>query len=142
MITRNSRNPQDSQLTIEQRFEALPGLINSDEGLVRRGRFLTVDMLVGLGESAYHLSILEGRIEDCSRGPQLMRSWRFAVRAKRDAWQRFWEPEPEPGFHDLFAMTKAGWATVEGELQPFMANLQYFKDVLAAPRHLTAEQHA
>jgi hypothetical protein len=31
-------------------------------------------------------------------------------------------------------MTKSGDATVEGDFQPFMANLRYFKDLLAAPR--------
>jgi hypothetical protein len=44
---------------------------------------------------------------------------------------------PEAGYHDLFAMAKAGQARVEGDLQPLMANLRYVKDVLASPRRLT-----
>jgi hypothetical protein len=66
-----------------------------------------------------------------------MRPWRFAVRADAEAWEEFWRPVPRPGFHDLFAMTKAGRATVEGDLQPLMANLRYLKEVLAAPRRLS-----
>jgi hypothetical protein len=31
---------------------------------------------------------------------------------------------------------------VEGDLHPFMANLLYFKDVLAAPRKENAERQA
>jgi hypothetical protein len=41
---------------------------------------------------------------------------------------------PEPHFHDLLAMAKRGALAIEGDVQPFMANLFYFKDVLAAPR--------
>jgi hypothetical protein len=41
---------------------------------------------------------------------------------------------PKPGWHDLFALTKRGEAVLEGDLHPFMAHLQYFKDVLALPR--------
>ena len=41
---------------------------------------------------------------------------------------------PAPGYHDLFAMTKAGHAKVEGDLRPLMQNLRFIKDVLAAPR--------
>jgi hypothetical protein len=41
---------------------------------------------------------------------------------------------PKAGWHDLLALTKRGEATLEGDIRPFMANLQYFKDVLALPR--------
>jgi hypothetical protein len=42
---------------------------------------------------------------------------------------------PKPGFHDLLALTKRGEAVLEGDLHPFIAHLQYFKDVLALPRY-------
>ena len=67
-----------------------------------------------------------------------MRSWTFGIRATASAWRRFWQPVPEPDWHDLFALTKRGAAIIEGDLQPLMANLQYMKDVLAAPRRLRA----
>jgi hypothetical protein len=43
---------------------------------------------------------------------------------------------PEPGWHDLFALTKRGTASFEGDLRPLLQNLQYFKDLLALPRRL------
>jgi hypothetical protein len=46
----------------------------------------------------------------------------------------YWQAAPRPGFHDLLALTKRGEAMLEGDLHPFMTNLQYFKDVLALPR--------
>ena len=67
-----------------------------------------------------------------------MCSWTFGVRATASAWRQFWQPVPEPGWHDLFALTKRGAAAIEGDLQPLMANLQDMKDVLAAPRRLRA----
>ncbi len=63
-----------------------------------------------------------------------MRSWRFAYRASPAAWAEHWQSAPRPGFHDLLALTKRGEADLEGDLHPFIANLQYFKDVLALPR--------
>ncbi|HSE95494.1 MAG TPA: hypothetical protein VLD61_06350 [Methylomirabilota bacterium] len=119
---------------VEARFEALPALVNADAGLVRRGRHLTTTFLVELGRTAYLVHVVEGRLARLDRGPFLMQAWSFAVRAPAEAWARFWEPVPVPGYHDLFAMTKAGVARVEGDLQPFLANLRYVKDVLAAPR--------
>jgi len=117
-------------------IDRLPGLVNGDEALVRRGRFLTCDFLVEVGDVAYHVSVEQGRIASVTLGPALMRPWRFAIRAAEEAWREFWQPVPRAGYHDLFALTRFGRARIEGDLQPLMANLRYIKDVLAAPRRL------
>ena len=113
---------------------ALPDLVNADAELVRRGARLTTVFLLGVDETEYLVHVAGGRVTAVERGPFLMRSWSFAVRAPADAWARFWRTLPEPGYHDVFAMKKLGVARVEGDLWPLMAHLRYVKDVLAAPR--------
>jgi hypothetical protein len=115
-------------------IEALPALVDADAALVRRGRFLTVTFLLGVGDTSYLVRVVEGRIARVERGPFLLRPWSFAIRAPAEAWQKFWAPVPAPGYHDLFAMTRIGAARIEGDLYPLMAHLRYVKDVLAAPR--------
>jgi len=56
------------------------------------------------------------------------------MRATSRALAQYWQPMPRPGWHDLLALTKRGEAVLEGDIHPFMTNLQYFKDVLALPR--------
>lgn len=124
--------PEDRHVMAEIR--RLPELAADDRDLARRGRFLDVECLVGSFAAPLHLTIAQGRIVDVAAGPTLMRSWRFAFRATPEAWIEHWQPLPRPGFHDLLALTKRGAATLEGDLQPFLANLQYFKDLLALPR--------
>jgi hypothetical protein len=116
----------------------LPEIVNADDGLVRRGQRLTTTFLLAVGDVEYLVHVAAGRLASVERGPFLLRSWSFAVRASADAWARFWEPLPEPGYHDLFAMKKLGVARVEGDLWPLMAHLRYVKDVLAAPRRAPA----
>lgn len=117
-------------------IERLVDLVNGDEALVRRGRFLTCDFLVEVGERPYHVSVVSGRIASVTEGPALMRPWRFAVRASEEAWRELWQPVPRAGFHDLFALTRFGRARIEGDLQPLMANLRYVKEVLETPRRV------
>jgi hypothetical protein len=126
--------------TLEARLEALPSLVNDNAALVRRGRFLTTTFLMEVGEVAYLVQVVEGRVVGVERGPFLMRSWSFALRASADAWRRFWEPIPAPGYHDLFAMKKGGVARIEGDLHPLMANLRYVKELVAAPRSTAGER--
>jgi hypothetical protein len=115
-------------------FERLSEWVNADAALVRRGRYLSTTFLIEVGEVCWLITVHEGRVSRVERGPFLMRDWAFAVRASEDVWRRFWQPVPEPGFHDLFALTKGGHARVEGNLVPLMANLRYVKDLLAQPR--------
>lgn len=118
-------------------IEKLPELVNSDEVLVRRGRYLSVDFMIEVGERQYIVRVREGRIAGVDSGPFVMPSWTFAVRGSAEAWERFWEPVPAPGWNDIFALRKDGRMTLDGDLQPLMANLLYIKEVLAAPRKLT-----
>jgi len=117
-------------------IDRLPGLVNSDEALVRRGRFLTCAFLVGVGDTAYLVSVEQGRIATVTPGPESARQWRFAIRASAEAWREFWQAVPRAGYHDLFALTRFGRARIEGDLLPLMANLRYVKEVLETPRRL------
>jgi hypothetical protein len=120
-------------------FDRLPQLLNDNAFLVRRGAFFDARFQVGIGAVPFDIGITSGRLTAFERGPFLMRSWRFAIRGTAEAWMRLWQPAPEPGWHDIFALTKRGAMTIDGDLWPVMANLQYLKDLLALPRGVTAE---
>ena len=120
-------------------FEHVPGLLDGDPGLIRRGAFFDARFQVGIGAIPFDVIVAAGRITSLARGPFVMRSWRFAVRGSAEAWRRLWQPMPDAGWHDLLALTKRGCVVLEGDLQPLMANLQYVKDVLVLPRRLPLE---
>lgn len=116
------------------RFARLPQLLAADTELIRRGRWLAIDCRIDVGNDPFFLSIRDGALVALDRGARLMRSTVFAFRATDQAWTEFWKPIPEPGWHDLFALTKRGAASMDGDLRPLLQNLQYFKDLLALPR--------
>jgi pimeloyl-ACP methyl ester carboxylesterase len=117
-------------------IERIADLVNADANLVRRGRFLSTTFLVEIGDKGYLIKIIEGRVVSVTPGPFVTPNYSFALRASADEWEIFWQKLPPPGHHDIFALFKRGKLVIEGDLQPFMANLLYLKDVLAAPRKL------
>ena len=135
------RLQENSTNDLAAMIEKLPDLVNGDAALVRRGRTLTVDVLIEIGATPYYLSIERGRVARIERGPLLTRSWSFAIRGSEHAWRQFWLPMPPPHFHDLFALAKRGEFRIEGDFYPLMSNLLYFKALLAAPRRLAGEAH-
>jgi hypothetical protein len=121
------------------RFARLPDLLAVDTDLRRRGRWLDVDCRIDIGAEPFHLAIRKGELANVERGPRLMRAVAFTIRATDEAWRQHWRKVPEPGWHDLFALTKRGAASLDGDLRPLLQNLQYFKDLLALPRRLPKE---
>ena len=127
-------SPDDADAEIVRTFARIPALLEQDQALILRGRYLDCECLLGPIDHPFHVSIRGGRIIDLTPAPVLMRSWRFSYRASATAWAEYWKTAPPPGWHDLLALTKRKEASLEGDLHPFMAHLQYFKDVLALPR--------
>ena len=123
-----------AEAELARRLMRLPELVNGDPVLVRRGRFVTLDLRLDLGTVPYTVTVERGRIAALEPERQLMRSYRFAVRGGEESWRAFWQPCPPPHHHDIFALQKSGAFRIEGDLLPLMTNLLYFKAVLAAPR--------
>jgi len=115
-------------------LEALQARVNADAGLVRRGRYLTTTFLLQSGDISWLVSIFEGRIVSVTRGPFVMPSSSFALRASEAEWQQFFLAKPPPGSNDLMALVRRKALKAEGDLQVFMAHLRYFKEALAKLR--------
>ena len=115
-------------------IENLADYVNDNHALVRRGRYIDFEILVGVGEVNYIVRISGGCVINVRRQKVNIDSGRFAIRAPAEIWNQFWQPIPKRNHHDLFSMLAAGLARIDGDLLPFMQNLQYFKDLLAAPR--------
>ena len=115
-------------------IDKIARLVNADAGLVRRGRFVDTTFLIAVDDAYTLIRIQEGRVVKVTPGPFITPDYSFALRAPRSVWEKFWQPLPPLGFTDIFALVKQKLMRVEGDLHPFMANLLYFKDVIAAPR--------
>ena len=120
------------------RFEQIGERVNTTPELVRRGRYLSTTLLVGIGQVNYYVTIDAGRVTAVERGPKLTVTTALTIRAEPDIWLKYWEAIPAPSWNDLSALVKHKRATLEGDFRLLMANLQYVKDVLASPRQARA----
>lgn len=117
-------------------FTAIPDLVNQHSRLQQQGRHVTTQFLVMSSEEQYLFAVHKGKMS-VTTGPLVMPEWQFTLRAQTQGWERFWAPNPEPGWHDLFAMIKFKTLVAEGDLHPFITNLFWFKEILAIPRSLS-----
>lgn len=117
-----------------ERLLTIPDLHRALPHLGSMHRFAKFACFVGAAGSGLHFTVQDGQIVEAAPGPILMKSYGFAFRATPDAWAEHWRERPKAGFHDILALTKRGVATLEGDMRAFLANLQFFKDLLALPR--------
>jgi len=113
-------------------LENLAGRVNADSNLVRRGRHVNTTFLIAIDNTDHLIRVAEGRIVSVTPGPFITPNYSFALRAAREAWDKLWSATPIPGYTDVFALVKKKLLRIEGDLHPFMANLIYFKGVIAA----------
>ena len=78
--------------------------VNEDPEMAVIGDWFSLDFKLSFEGSAWLLSVREGRIEDIVRRPRFDRPARFTIAAPMRVWTKFIRPDPEPLYHDFFAM--------------------------------------
>lgn len=112
--------------------------VNNNDHLQHLGRFCNTELLLQSGEQSVQIAIEHGGIVNLFDGPLNMRAWQFALRAQPQTWNEFWKPIPAVGYNDIFALSRHGYLTIEGDVGHLLGNLRYLKDVLATPRQILA----
>jgi len=115
-------------------IEALPDRIAARPHLLRLGALVSETVLLRVDEIEHYLRFDRGRLAAVIPGPSKKIPYRFAIITDREAIEKFWQPLPEPGFHDIFGLVKIGRAEILGDILALVKNLRYFKEVLALPR--------
>ena len=119
-------------------IEKLVELVNADEALVHRARWMNADMLLVIGDAAYLLEIRDGRIVAWGLADRYLSAFDFAIHGTAEAWTEFWQPVPKPRHHDIIALMREGKMRIDGNVAMAMANLLTIKLMLEKPRQLGA----
>lgn len=99
-----------------------------------RNRDVNLHLLLGFGEESVWVSIQHGKVTLATHEIKPLTPHDVSISAAPEVWERFWEGTPAAGSHDIFALAKRGEMQIQGNLQPFMAHLQFVKDLLAVGR--------
>mgnify|MGYP001360469733 FL=1 len=119
---------------MENLMDGLQAVVNEDASLQHWGRCVSLEFLLGVGNTDYLIRIEEGNVTGVRLRSLPIESGVFTIRAAADVWAEHWRPVPKRDYHDLFSMLSAGLAQLDGDITPLMQNLIYFKELIAAPR--------
>jgi len=115
-------------------LETLKERAAGDALLARFGLDLDCALLVGDGDTDWLIRIERGAVAHVTKGPLVMPKSDLRLRAASEAWARFLEPVPPPGYHDLFALRRYRRIQIEGDIRLMSAYLFYIKRLFALLR--------
>lgn len=116
-------------------LSAMQNRLASSPHLGRIGALFSETVLLQIDQSEFYLVFENGRLSRIIEGPSMKIPYRFAFVTDAGALGKFWQPRPEPGFHDIFAMVKTGRAKILGDILSLVKNLRFFKEFMALGRN-------
>jgi hypothetical protein len=119
---------------LRQRLKAMADRLADLAHLGRIGRLFSTTVLLAVDEAEFYLTFEKGRIAEIREGPSLKTPWSFALRAEGEALRQFWQPIPQPGFHDIFGLVKYGHGRIDGDILMLVKNLRFFKAFMGLGR--------
>lgn len=119
---------------LRDRFEEMGRKLAAKPHLLRLGALFSETVLIEIDGKEYYLAFHRGELERVTEGPSRQTPWRFALRTDGEALAKFWEPMPEPTFHDIFGFVKTGRGRIEGDILLLVKNLRFFKEFMALGR--------
>lgn len=102
--------------------------------LQRLGQLFSETVLLKIDDEFFYLHFEKGLLASIDVGESRKTPWRFAFHTDHEALLKFWQCNPEPGFHDIFGLVKIGRGRVEGDILMLVKNLRFIKEFLALPR--------
>ena len=126
--------PRPHESAMLARLEQMKAALNGSRHLLRLGRLFSETVQLRIDGAEYYLTFEKGALTAITEGPSRKTPYRFALVTDRDALERFWQPRPEPGFHDVFGLVKIGRGRIEGDILCLVKNLRFFKEFMALAR--------
>lgn len=114
-----------------EKLEGMARRLDERPHLLRLGRLFSETVLLQSGADEYYLQFERGHVATITPGPSRKTPWRFALKTDDEALRAFWQPIPEPGFHDIFGLVKIGRARIDGDILALVKNLRFFKEFMA-----------
>ena len=108
--------------------------INSNQDLLKRGKWVNLTFTFGIENTDYLIEIINGKVNSIKKRVLLTNSGVFRIHGESVSWEKHWLKNPPRDYHDIFAMLAKKIIILEGDLTPFIQNLQYFKDLIASNR--------
>ncbi|MGD0915883.1 MAG: hypothetical protein ABSB22_05440 [Thermodesulfobacteriota bacterium] len=110
--------------------------ISSDPEFKLAAKFMSQNILLGVGDSKCIVSIRDGIVAEFNLSPTFMDSWDFSIRATTESWEKLLSPLPPAFYHGLFAGMHRGTFSLDGNLEAAFAHFWAVNRMLDVMRQL------
>jgi hypothetical protein len=113
--------------------------INSDPEFRIAARFMSQDILIGVGDAQCIIRAREGVITGIAYDPSPIDKWNFFIRAPENGWNLFLKPIPPPFYQGFFTAAMREDFQFGGDVEALFAHYWAVQRMLAVMRELQNE---
>jgi len=112
--------------------------INNDPEFRLAAKYMSKDILLGVGDSQCIVRVCDGVITEIELTP-ILDSWSFSIEASAESWEKFLQPSPPPSYTGLFGGMIRRTFEVAGDLEAAFAHFWAVNRMLDVMRQLQNE---
>lgn len=113
--------------------------INGDPEFRIAARFMSQDILIGVGDAQCIIRAREGVITEIALDPSPLEKWNFFIRAPEKGWGLFLKPIPPPFYQGFFTAAMREDFQFGGDVEALFAHYWPVQRMLAVMRELQNE---
>jgi len=113
--------------------------LNSDPEFRMAARFMSQDILIGVGDAKCIIRAREGIITEIVFNPSQIDKWNFFIRAPEKGWQLFLKPFPPPFYQGFFTAAMREDFEFGGDVEALFAHYWAVQRMLAVMREMQNE---
>ncbi len=113
--------------------------LNNDPEFRIAAKFMSQDILLGVGDAHYIIRAREGVITEIACDPSPIDKWNFFIRAPEKGWELFLKPVPPPFYQGFFTEAMREDFQFGGDVEALFAHYWAVQRLLAVMRELQNE---
>lgn len=120
-------------------IELVQKSINIDPEFCIAAKFMSEDILFGVGDSECILKVREGVITEIALNPTPMDKWNFFIKAPEKSWEKLLQPLPPPFYQGFFSAAMREDFQFGGDVEALFAHYWAVQRMIAIMRQLQNE---
>jgi hypothetical protein len=122
-----------------ERIDYVKKKMNSDPEFCIAAKYMSVDILFGIGDSQSIFKVRDGVITDISLNPTPMDKWNYFIKAPEKSWGKLLQPFPPPFYQGFFSASVREDFKMGGDVEVLFAYYWATQRIIGIMRELQNE---
>lgn len=120
-------------------IEYIKEKVNSDPEFLIAAKFMSVDILFGVGDSQCIFKVRDGEIKEIAPNPTPVDKWDYFIKGPEESWEKLLQPLPPPFYQGFFTAAMREDFQFGGDVEALFAHYWATQRIISIMRQVQNE---